>query len=136
MSWKMKRSTLGSRAAQRGAALLEGIAVAAACMGLLMLGLAVYGREGALLARDREVRLSAWQRALAGCAGSERVGELASAMLAGRAADVEQLVGRVRVLADAQPPVLVPCNEPATNDEGAWSRAEADLEQHVLPSFR
>jgi hypothetical protein len=121
---------------QRGAALLEGVVVCAACLGLLALGLAVHEREVARLERERDGRTSTWQRALAGCTPPDRIAGLARAALRGGATSAaERLARDVHVLAvagDARRP-RVPCNEPAAGDVAEWSRVEMDLERQLLP---
>jgi hypothetical protein len=123
-------SAAGRRRAarQRGAALLEGVVVAAACLGLLGLGLAVHAREVARLERERGLRSSAWQRALEGCAEPDRVTVLGRAALRGRAAAAAE-----RLTRSVGEPGLVPCNEPAAPDTAEWSNASMELEHQLLP---
>ena len=124
------------RRVPRPAALLDGLVVAAVCMGLVMLGLALHGRQSARLERERAVRLGAWQRALVGCPAEDPVPAFARAALGGHAtAEAEARAVRVRTLGGAARAPLVPCNERPSPAEREWSSAQSYLEQHLLPSL-
>jgi hypothetical protein len=123
---------------QRGAALLEGLIVGAACLALLGLGAVVHEREAARLERERERRAGVWLAALEGCAEPGRVTDLAHAALQGGAATAaERLAQRVLVLGAGSDPrgrALAPCNESVAIDADERSRVATDLEHQLLRS--